>query len=413
MYFCIKQSEKMILESVIERVVDNQKGRLSQRDSGLKRELVPATQSLSSHALIISGVRRCGKSTLLMQMIEDIIDKNVLYLNFESPQLYDFSINDFTRLDNVISKKNSQMLFLDELQLVNRWEMYVRQKLDEGFQVIITGSNASLLSQELGTKLTGRHITQELFPFSYSEFLTFRALTPSAESLKAYMLSGGFPEYLKSGDQEQLSTLFDDVLFRDIVARYGIKDIKSLHRLASYLFANVGNRITATKLKQALSIGATSTILSWFSYLELSYLVSFLPMYSHSVKAQLINPRKVYAIDLGLINAVSISMTEDSGRKLENLIFLHLRRKHKELYYFDDNGECDFVVMKNGSVIKLLQVCYELMPDNLERELNSLIKAMKFFKQTNGSIVTLDTEDHIVEDGLVIEVIPAYKYLMT
>ena len=402
----------MILESVIARVVENQKERLSQRDSGLKRELIPATQSLSSHALIISGVRRCGKSTLLMQMIEALNDKNVLYLNFESPQLYEFSITDFTRLDNVISKNESKILFLDELQLVDGWEMYVRQKLDEGFQVIITGSNASLLSQELGTKLTGRHITQELFPFSYSEFLTFRALTPSSESLKAYMLSGGFPEYLKSGDQEQLSTLFDDVLFRDIVARYGIKDIKSLHRLASYLFANVGNRITATKLKQALSIGATSTILSWFSYLELSYLVSFLPMYSHSVKAQLINPRKVYAIDLGLINAVSISMTEDSGRKLENLIFLHLRRKYKELYYFDDNGECDFVVMKKGSVIKLLQVCYELTPDNLERELNGLIKAMKFFKQTNAYIVTFNTQDFIVEDGLEIEVIPAYKYLM-
>jgi len=186
-----------------------------------------------------------------------------------------------------------------------------------------------------------------------------------------------------------------------------------LYRLASYLFSNVGNRITATKLKQVLSIGATSTILSWFSYLELSYLVSFLPMYSHSAKAQMINPRKVYAIDLGLVNAVSISMTEDSGRKLENLIFLHLRRKYKELYYFDENGECDFVVMKKGIVIKLIQVCYELTPDNLSRELNGLIKAMKYFKKSNATIVTLSSQDKIVEDGLEIEVIPAFKYLMT
>src|SRR5674476_1419848 len=186
------------------------------------------------------------------------------------------------------------------------------------------------------------------------------------------MHTGGFLEYVKTGDEEQLTTLFEDVLVRDIVTRYGIKDIKSLHRLATYLLSNIGNRITATKLKQPLSIGATSTILSWFSHLELSYLLFFLPMFSHSTKAQLINPRKIYAIDLGLVNAISNTMTEDVGRKLENLIFLHLRQKYTELYYFDDKGECDFVAMKHGSVIELVQVCYELNPDNLKRELNGL-----------------------------------------
>jgi uncharacterized protein len=402
----------MILESVITHIVEQQKNRLTLRDSGQKRELIPATQSLSSHALIISGVRRCGKSTLLMQMMKDMDDKMVLYLSFESPSLYEFSLSDFTRLDNVIAQKGAKTLFFDELQLVEGWEMYVRQKLDEGFRVIITGSNASLLSNELGTKLTGRHITQELFPFSYSEFLTFRALIPSAESLKAYMLTGGFPEFVKTGDEEQLAMLFDDVLVRDIVTRYGIKDIKSLQRLASYLVSNIGNRITAAKLKQPLSIGATSTILIWFSHLELSYLVFFLPMFSHSTKAQLINPRKVYAIDLGLVNVISNTMTDDVGRKLENLIFVHLRRKYTELYYFDEKGECDFIVMKNGTVIKLVQVCYELTPDNLKRELNGLLQAMRFFNHHKATIVTFNSSDFIVENGFEIEVIPAYKYLL-
>ncbi len=402
----------MILESVIVRVLEQQKHRLSMQDSGLKRELIPATQSLSSHALIISGIRRCGKSTLLLQMMQGINDESALYLNFEYPQLYEFSLSDFTRLDNVIAQKGIKTLFFDELQLVEGWEMYVRQKLDEGFQVIITGSNAALLSKELGSRLTGRHITQELFPFSYSEFITFKMLTPSAESLRTYMLTGGFPEFVKSGDEEQLATLFNDVLIRDIVTRYGIKDIKSLQRLACYLFSNIGNRITATKLKQPLSIGATSTILSWFSHLELSYLVSFLPMYSHSTKAQLINPRKVYAIDLGLVNIISNTMTEDMGRKLENLIFLHLRRKHSELYYFDKKGECDFVAMKDGVVTKLVQVCYELTPDNLKRELNGLLQAMQFFNQRKATIVTFANADIIEENGFEIDVIPAYKYLM-
>lgn len=403
----------MILESVIARVVEQQQNRLMSRDHGLTRELVPAMHSLSSHALIISGVRRCGKSTLLMQMMKGMDEERFLYLNFESPHLYEFSLSDFSRLDNLIAEKGAATLFFDELQLVKGWEMYVRQKLDEGFRVIITGSNASLLSKELGTKLTGRHITQELFPFSYREFLSFKNLSPSVNSFSNYMATGGFPEFVKTGDEDQLATLFDDVLIRDIVARYGIKDIKSLQRMASYLVANIGNRITATKLKQPLSIGATSTILIWFSHLELSYLVCFLPMFSHSTKAQLINPRKVYVIDPGLVNVISNSITEDSGRKLENLIFLHLRRKYAELYYFDEKGECDFIAMKNGVVSRLVQVCYELTPDNLKRELNGLLQAMRFFNQREAVIVTFANTDVIEQDGFVIKVVPAYTYLTT
>ena len=401
----------MILENVIAHVVERQMNRIALIDSGLKRELIPAIHSLSSHALIISGVRRCGKSTLLIQMMKDMDLEKVLYLNFESPHLYEFSLTDFSRLDNIIRQKGVNTLFFDELQLVTGWEIYVRQKLDEGFRVIITGSNASLLSKELGTKLTGRHITQELFPFSYREFLSFRSLTPSVESLGTYMLTGGFPEFLKNGDDEQLTTLYTDVLMRDIVTRYGIKDIKSLQRLVNYLFSNIGNRITATRLRQPLSIGATSTVLSWFSHLELSYLLSFVPMFSHSAKAQLINPRKTYAIDPGLVGVISNVMTEDAGRKLENIIFLHLRRKYPELYYFDEKGECDFVAIKQGTVAELVQVCHELTPDNLKRELNGLLTAMRFFNQRKATIVTMANTDFIEKEGFEIVVIPAYKYL--
>jgi uncharacterized protein len=402
----------MILESEIARVVEQQQNRVASRDKGLKRELVPATRSLSSHALIISGVRRCGKSTLLMQMMHGMRDEAVLYLNFESPQLYDFSITDFSRLDNLIIRKAAKTLFFDELQLVTGWEIYIRQKLDEGYKVVITGSNASMMSKELGTKLTGRHIMQELFPFSYSEFLAFRSLEASADSLGMYMSTGGFPEFVKSGDEEQLAALFNDVLIRDIAARYGIKDIKSLQRLASYLYSNLGNRVTATKLRQPLSIGATSTVLSWFSHLELSYLLFFMPVYSPSAKARMINPRKAYAIDPGLANVISTGMTDDSGRRLENLIFLHLRRRYHELYYYDDKGECDFVAMNRGKIARLIQVCYELTPDNLDRELNGLLGAMKYFNQHKATIVTFAGRDSIKKDGFEIEVIPAYEYLM-
>jgi len=137
-----------------------------------------------------------------------------------------------------------------------------------------------------------------------------------------------------------------------------------------------------------------------------------LPMYSHSIKAQLINPRKIYVIDLGLVNAISNTMTEDTGRKLENLIFLHLRRKYTELYYFDEKGECDFVAMKNGNVKEILQVCYELTSDNLKRELNGLLLAMRFFNMQKATIVTFNNTDFIKKDNFEIEVIPAWKWLL-
>jgi predicted AAA+ superfamily ATPase len=401
----------MIVESEMLQVIEQQIDVLMLKDSGLKRELVPATLSLSSHALIISGVRRCGKSTLLRQMIKEFMPADILFLNFDTPRLFDFSLTDFTRLDRIIKQKGAKTLFFDELQLVDGWEMYVRQKLDEGFQLVITGSNASLLSKELGTRLTGRHITQELFPFSYTEFLKFLSLSSGSDTLAMYMQTGGFPDYLKNNDDEQLASLFEDVIVRDIVARYGIKDIKSLHRLAVYLLSNIGNRITATKLRQSLTIGATSTVLSWFSHLELSYLVAFLPMFSYSTKAQLINPRKVYAIDVGMVRAVTGLSTADKGRKLENLIYIHLRKTYKELYFFDEKGECDFVAMKNGIIQSLVQVCFELTADNLQRELKGLQKAMKYFDVKKGTIVTFNDADLILEDGCEIEVVPAYQFL--
>ena len=402
----------MILESTIENVVNIQKTKLLTKSSGLLRRMKVSYKSLNSHALIISGVRRCGKSTLLLQIIAELDpSEEILFLNFENPQLFDFKVQDFHKLDAIIERRKAKILFFDELQIVEGWESYVRQKLDEGYKVIITGSNASLLSQELGTKLTGRQITQELFPFSFTEYLEFLALKNTSESITSYMNEGGFPEYLKTMDTEQLYALFNDILYRDIVTRNGIKDSKSIYRLALYLFSNIGNRITATKLKQPLSIGATSTVMSWFSFLEMSYLVSFVPMYSTSTKAQLVNPRKVYAIDLGMVKSISTNLTEDLGRKLENLVFLFLRAKYKEIYYFDMQGECDFVCLKNNKIVECIQVCYDLTPDNLTRELLGLTKALANFGLTKGTIVTFNQSDYFEKDGMQITVIPANQFL--
>ncbi|MFH2143809.1 MAG: ATP-binding protein [Bacteroidota bacterium] len=401
----------MVLENEIKNVIELQSNWLLARESGLKRELIPAISNLKSHALIISGIRRCGKSTLLLQIIEQLKNENILYLNFETPQLYNFSINDFSRLNNIIREQKYSYLFFDEIQLVKGWELFIREKIDEGYKIIITGSNASMLSSELGSKLTGRHITQELFPFSFSEYIQFKNLEPNSDSLNQYLIYGGFPGFLKSEDNEQLTTLFDDVLIRDIVARYGIKDIKSLQKLAMFLYSNIGNRITASGIKQPLSISATSTVLTWFSHMELSYLVFFLPAYCNSIRAQIVNPKKVYAIDIGMVNSVSVSASENIGRKLENLIFLQLRKKYKEIYYYSDKVECDFVVFKNGKVKELIQVCYELSPDNMYRETEGLKIAMAFFGQKKATIVTHSQNDVITEKWGEITIVSADIFL--
>ncbi len=401
----------MITEQAILDVIEVQNEQILKKEIGTNRELTINLELLSSHALIISGIRRSGKSTLMLQLIKKIDNKDFLFVNFDTPRLYDFNLSDFVRLDNIIKEKGVKYLFFDEIQFVKSWELYVRQKLDEGFKVLVTGSNASMLSAELGTKLTGRHISKELFPFSFSEFLTFKNLQPNEDSFVEYMKSGGFPGFLKHNDYEYLSSLFDDIIYRDIVSRYGIKDMKSLQRLAVFLYSNIGNRISASKLKQQLSVGATSTLLTWFSYLESSYLVEFLPMFSVSTKARLINPRKIYSIDPGLINVVSNNLSKDLGHKLENIVYLHLRRKYKQLFYFDQGGECDFIAMNYEQVAEIVQVTFDLNADNLTRELKGIVKAMNFFGQTVGTIVTLNQTDLIIEKDKTIKVVPAHIYL--
>lgn len=399
----------MILKSLLKDVAEAQKENLLKLDTGLKRHQLDDMPEPAAHALIISGIRRCGKSTLLHQLLKEKYP-NATYLNFEDPRLYEFELNDFTRLDELITDRESKVLFFDEIQVVDGWERYIRQKLDEDFKLVVTGSNASLLSSELGSKLTGRHITKELFPFSWNEFCEFRSLDYTDDALKAYMETGGFPEYVKTEDDDILHQLFEDLLVRDIAVRFGVRDVKTLQRLALYLVSNVGNLVTGNKLRSLFGIGATSTVMEYFSYLEQTWLMHFIPKFSYSVRKQSVNPRKVYAIDTGLINVNSKSFSGDHGQLLENLVFLHLRRTYKEIFYFSEKGECDFVTFDKGTVNDVIQVCYELNPDNLDRELNGLFEALSFFELKSGTIVTLNQSDAFERDGLIAKAVPCHEF---
>ena len=401
----------MILKSAINHIIETQKANLSQKDAGLKRDALATLPDLSALALIVSGIRRCGKSTLLFQLLNERYP-DALYLNFEDPRLYEFGPADFARLDESIKDSGSNVLFFDEIQIIPEWERYARQKLDENYKLVITGSNASLLSRELGTRLTGRHITKELFPFSYHEFCAFKGLSYDKHSLLSYLELGGFPEYLKQGIPEILNQLFEDILIRDIAVRYGVRDIKTLQRLAFYLLSNVSKLVTGNRLKSLFEIGSTSTVMEYLSHLEYSYLLQFVPKFSYSLRKQIANPRKVYAIDTGLINVNSGSFSEDNGRKFENLVYLYLRQKYREIYYFAEKNECDFVTINNGKLVEAVQVCFELNPDNIKRELDGVVEVLTFFDAGEGFIVTLDQTDRLEKNGKVVRVLPAWRYLL-
>ncbi|MCU0473420.1 MAG: ATP-binding protein [Bacteroidales bacterium] len=400
----------MLLKSDIKKIWELQKEAVSKAKTGVPRDALSGFQIPGKYTLILTGIRRCGKSTLLYQLIAKKYP-DAFYLNFDDNRLYGFDNNDFLRLDEVIIDSGSRILFFDEIQEVKAWERYIRQKLDENYKVVITGSNASLLSRELGTKLTGRHIDIELFPFSYSEFLKATKMKAGETSAAMYMNTGGFPEFITAGREEILADLFEDILIRDIVVRYGIRDIKGLQRLALWLISNIGNRVTGSKLKQVVGIASTSTILEYFSHFESSYLFHFVPCFSYSVRSQMISPRKIYSADNGLITINSASFTDDRGRKLENTVYNKLRSLYKSIFYFSGKSECDFIVTQKGKKPLAFQVCHTLDRDNLDRELKGLYEALAFFKLNEGIIITLNQTDTFTANGLTAHVIPVWEFL--
>lgn len=401
----------MIRQEKIAEVLDGQNNVFINKAQHVKREELTNVPYIESFATIVTGIRRCGKSTLLLQVLKSRLHE-ALFLNFEDIRLVEFEPSDFVRLQNELDDRGVRTLFFDEIQVLEKWEIFVHQLLDKGYQVFITGSNASLLSRELGTHLTGRNISLELFPFSFSEFLLCTKQKASDESLLDYLKTGGMPEYVKHHDRRILARLLDDILIRDIVVRYGVRDVGTLKKLAVYLLTNVGKAVSANNLKSLFAVKSTTTILEYFAHYSDSYLLEFVPQFSHSPKAQIRNPKKVYAIDTGFIDVVSTSSSEDLGRKLENLVYIHLRRKYKEIYYFQNAGECDFVVKEKNQFVAAVQVCYNITDDNFNREYNGLVEALKLLKLQKGVLVTFNQRDTFEKDGFTVELIPASDYFM-
>lgn len=398
--------------SEILAVANEQKNIFHSFELGTLRELLEFLPIIDTHALVVSGIRRCGKSVLLHQFIRGEIDE-VFYFNFADIRLYEFSASDFILLDELVKESKKKILFFDEIQIIDGWELYVRQKLDQSVRVIITGSNARMLSAELGTNLTGRHITKELFPFSYGEFCSFFSYLHNKESYLSFIQKGGFPEFLKTGNIELLSFLLEDILYRDIATRYSIRDISGLKKLCVYVISNMAKPFSPSKLTGVIGVKSSSTVLEYLSYFESSYLINLISRFSWSVKGRMLSGKKVYVVDNGLVNVASVSASKDLGRKFENAVYWSIRRKTKKIWYYSDgNSECDFICRIDENYFAI-QVCYDLNGDNQEREIGGLVAALQFFNLTKGVILTIDQTDKIFKDGYTIHVVPAYKFEFT
>ena len=413
---------EMITTTLLEELLLDQKDSFISRAPGVSREINLERYHVTGQIVVISGVRRSGKSTLMRQFAA--LYPDFLYINFDDDRLMDFSVADFSTLMLVYGKisPDIKVIFIDEIQNVTGWERFVRRIHDDGYKIFLTGSNAKLLSAELGTHLTGRYAKVELFPFSFREMLRFKGISASvltqkkkAEILREfdlYLNGGGFPEYLKYGDEEFLKRTYDDILFRDIIVRFGIREVKAFRQLASFLFTNASNMESYNAIKKALGFKSVMSVRDYVGFLQEAYLVFELFKYDYSLKKQYVNDKKIYVIDTGMRNVVAFRFSDDRGRLLENLVFIELRRRGTSVYFCKDEGECDFVTDDRGTLMTAIQVCYDLTQENREREILGLANAMRTFSIPDGSLLTYNQEETIVHDGLTIKVLPVWKWLL-
>jgi len=374
----------------------------------VQRELVGELGLRDSYTTVLTGVRRCGKSTLQAQLMRRA--GSGFYCNFEDTRLFGMGPEDFPTFLSVMEELigSSDPVFLDEVQEVEAWQRLVRTLLDRGRAVCVTGSNASLLGRELGAKLTGRHLSFEVFPFSYAEYLTFTGKDRGAGSFRDFLDDGGFPVYLGERRDLVLQELLRDVVQRDVAARHGLRETRHVMNLILFLLANTGQPFSFQTLTKNLAIPTVGQTSRYVEFLQDAYLLFAVPKFSDSFKQRVIAPAKYFAIDNGLRRANSPQVQPDLGHRLENAVGLHLRRSSEGLAYAGERDlwECDFIVPDAA-----IQVCLELTRENRDRELRGVIEGARLRGKRRAVVVTLDQTDRMREDGVKIEVIPAWRWM--
>ena len=393
----------------------------------MRRNSYDAEMLLNSHLIkLITGPRRVGKSTQALLMLRN---KNFAYLNFDSKPLLDtWDANIVMRmLDDVYP--GYEYILLDEVQNLDAWDLWVSELYRLGKNLIITGSNAKMLSSEMATVLTGKYLQVEMLPFSLEEFfdwhkIDLRALKPGQQADAAvltddYMRNGGYPEVVASRQltRNYLDTLFDSIVWKDVAKRHNVRNITDLNNLAMYLVSNFCSPVTANDLAAELGFASVNTTKRFMDYLHEPYLLYYLPRYNNKLKLMKKAPQKVYVVDNGFVAAKAFTVSDNLGRLLENQVFIELIRRgydtDKTMFYYRSRNdkEVDFVVRRGPHIERLIQVCYDMSNAKTEkREVDSLTECAGELKCSNLVIVTYDEERTIEKDGYRIDVVPISKF---
>lgn len=375
---------------------------------------------------LITGPRRAGKSIFALMMLKG---KRFAYLNFDDPKLLSKWDEDL-----VISALDSEypsyeFLLLDEVQNLEGWDLWVSKLYRRGINLVITGSNAKMLSSEMATVLTGRYVEIEMLPFGLSETLLYNsidALSPRADQeartrviYEEYLRLGGYPETLQARQMtaSYLQTLFTSIITKDVAQRHKVRKVTELFNLANYLLSNFCNPFTTLSLAEDLGMGSENTVKKFCGYLHEPYLFYYLPRYNNKLKAMMKAPKKVYVVDNGFVLGAGFNLSENLGRLLENAVFVELRRRgydeEKTLFYYRSRNdkEVDFVTRRGPHVDQLIQVSYNVSRGNtLKRELSSLVECAEELRCDNLLLITFDTEDEIEYKGRTIQLLPFKKW---
>jgi len=405
-----------------QKVVFNSRKQLIHRDIDLEKYIN------TSQVVIISGIRRCGKSSLLFLIKEkmNLEEPEYCYFNFDDERI----IADISIFENIYNLHlevygKEPVFFLDEIQNIDNWEKFVNRMYEQGFKVFVTGSNAKLLSSEISTSLTGRNKLIELYPFSFSEYLRFIGnsynldrITPKTKSLlfkdfTNYSVTGGFPLVVKENDTELINAYFQDILYRDIISRYRLTQVNEIKQIGIYFASNIGKLFSYSTLQNISGVKSLSSIKDYLYYYEQSYLFFYLKKFDYSVKKQIMNPKKVYTIDPAFAHRLGYHFSENKGRILENVVFLELLRRGKEVYYHSGKNECDFLVKEGLEITEAIQVVYQLDAGNYERETRGIKEAMQTYNIKRGLLITNNTEGAFNMNSKGIELIPIWKWLLT
>lgn len=382
----------------------------------------------TSEILIITGIRRCGKSVLLQQLRSRLSEQD-FFFNFDDERLANFTVSDFQALQECFFELFGQQhtYYFDEIQNILGWESFIRRLYNEGCKVIITGSNAKMLSRELGTHLTGRYISVEIYPFSFGEYLKLINIHPVQADFyttagrsgllaqfKDFIERGGFPRYLQIHSSRYLSSLYESIIFRDVMTRNSLTNEKEIKELVFYLASNATKRVTYSSLGKIIGIRHAETVKNYLEYIQQTYMIFQLMKYSPSVKVQMLNPKKIYFIDNAIIGRIGFNATDNIGFKLENIVFIELKRRGYDIFYHSDKKECDFIVRQESRITQAYQVTVSVSETTTrKREISGLQEAMNAYGLSDGYIITMDEKETIQLGDDTIHVVPAWEWMLT